>query len=338
MQTDDDRRSVPRVSVVMATYNYGQYIAQAIQSVVDQVYTDWELVIVDDGSTDNTTEVVDRFSNDPRIRYLRQENQGQPQAKNAGIRLSQGSLIAFLDADDAWLPSKLARQVALFDADAELGAAYTGMSFMDSDGRVFAHDNREMVRGHVLDVAIMRTIPPFSSSMIRREVLDDVGLFDETIPLAIDYELWLRVALTYRFDYVAEPLLLYRTGHANLSRRSEERRRIVLEQILPKFLAREGVRERLGPRLIGEAYADTYINQGRELRPTSLRGALACHLRALWLSPWMWEAWRSTFRCCLPDTLVHRIKSIVRKSRIPKSATAESASMSKSIPNPFPID
>jgi len=93
----------PRVSVVMAAYNYGPFIAQAIQSVVDQTFTDWELIVVDDGSTDDTSAVVAPLLDDPRVRYRRQENRGQPQAKNRGVELSRGDLVAFLDADDAWL-------------------------------------------------------------------------------------------------------------------------------------------------------------------------------------------------------------------------------------------
>ncbi len=290
----------PRVSVVMAAYNYGQYIAQAIQSVVEQTYVDWELIVVDDGSTDDTREVVARFLGDSRIHYHWQENRGQPQTKNTGINLSRGSLIAFLDADDAWLPTKLEKQAALFDDDSRLGVAYTGRSFMDPVGTVTGREDRVMVRGDVLHEALLRTIPPFSSSMVRREVFDKVGLFDETIPLAIDYELWLRVALEYRFDYVDEPLLLYRTGHANLSRRSVERRQLVLDYILPKFCSMDGVEQRVGRSAIALAYADTYINQANEIRCQSFQKAFRLHLKALYTCPGMWAAWRSLARFCVP--------------------------------------
>jgi glycosyltransferase involved in cell wall biosynthesis len=300
----------------MATYNYGQYIAPAIQSVVDQSFANWELLIVDDGSTDDTPAVVQSFLSDPRIHYDRQENHGASHARNRGVLQSKAPLIAFLDADDAWLPTKLAKQIELFDADPDLGVAYTGMSFMDDRGRVFAHHSCEMVRGHVLDVAIKRTIPPFSSSMVRREVFDEAGSFDESLPLAIDYEFWLRVAQKHRFDYVDEQLLLYRTGHANLSRRSVERRNLVLRQILPKFLARDGVRERLGTRAIAEAYAVTYLDQADEVRRSSVMRALAWHLRALIAAPWMWGAWRSLIRCCVPDGLVQAVKSIRPAERL----------------------
>jgi glycosyltransferase involved in cell wall biosynthesis len=304
--------AAPRVSVVMAAYNYGQYIAQAIQSVIDQTFTDWELIVVDDGSTDDTCEVVQQFLSDSRIHYHRQENRGQPQAKNEGIKLSRGSLVAFLDADDAWLPTKLEKQIILFRQDPNLGVAYTSLYFMDPTGMIMFREKREMVRGDVLQKTLIRNVSPFCSSIVRREVFDDVGLFDESIPLAIDYELWLRVALKYCFDYVDEPLLLYRTGHANLSRRSVERRQLVLDRILPGFLAREGVAERLGKRTIAEAYADTYINQALDVRALSLPRALKYHLKAIRTAPWMWNAWRSLARFGVPDSIWANLKRLLR--------------------------
>ncbi len=311
---DDSRklRVPPRVSVIIASYNYGRYIGQALQSVLDQTFADWELIIVDDGSTDETFQQVQPFMADPRVRYHWQENRGQSAAKNVGIRLTQAPLIAFLDADDAWRPTKLEKQVALFDVDSELGVAYTNGQLMDPHGGIVGEMNRTLVRGDVLAQSIRYTVPPFSSTVVRRSVLDDVGAFDETISLAVDYDLWLRVAFKYRFDYVAESLLLYRMGHNNLSRRGSERRMLVLQQILPRFLAKDGVHNRLGRRLIAEAYADTYINVARDVRPDSVIRALAWHIRAIIVAPWMWDTWRSSVRCVLPDTVVSGVKAIVQ--------------------------
>lgn len=324
MCKDADRLAeppTPRVSVVMATFNYGVFIAQAIQSVVDQTYTDWELIIIDDGSTDCTPDEVRRFVADPRIHYYWQKNRGQPQAKNAGIRLARGQLIAFLDADDAWAREKLLKQVMLFDGDPDLGVAYTGRRMMDPNGSISGDPDDQMVRGYVLDVALKRTIPPFSSCVLRRAVFDDVGLFDESIPLAIDYELWLRVAVKYRFDYVDEPLLLYRTGHANLSTRFRERRAIVLETIMPRFLNDYGGRRHLSFRVIAEAYADTYLNTAESLRSISKVKALWWHLRSLVTAPWLIAAWRSSVKTLLPQRLFLLLRSL-RRSSTPRSRKA----------------
>src|SRR5262249_54205625 len=111
----------PAVSVVVATYNYGRFLAGALNSALSQTLTNLEIIVVDDGSTDETSEVIRPYLNEPRIKYERTEHVGQPAAKNHGIRLSRAPLVAFLDADDLWLPRKLERQAALFQADPELG-------------------------------------------------------------------------------------------------------------------------------------------------------------------------------------------------------------------------
>lgn len=307
-----DEVAVPQVSVVMAAYNYGPYIGQAIQSVVDQTFLDWELIVVDDGSDDETEMIVRRFVGDPRIRYHRQENQGQPKAKNTGIRLSRGRFIAFLDADDAWMPDKLAKQLPLFENDPDLGVAYTGVSLMDEDGISIGQLPLRMVRGRILEIAIKRTIPPFSSSIVRREIFDDIGYFDEELPLAIDFDLWLRAATKYRFDYVDEPLLLYRSGHANLSRRAKERRELVLKRILPRFISEYGGQRLLSRRSIAEAYADTYVNTAESLRDHSLLRAFGWNLRACAKSPWMLQTWKSLLRTCVPRQVLHFAKTTVR--------------------------
>ena len=214
----------PTISVVIATYNYGRYLAGAIASVLGQTFTDYEVIVVNDGSTDDTESVIRPYLSDSRIRYLRTEHVGQPAAKNAGIRDGTGRYVAFLDADDVWLPTKLEKQVAVFErSDPELGVVYCRRGFIDPDGREFTRDQRTPRRGDVLAPIFHRPFICFSSSVIRRDVLEEVGHFDESIPMSIDYDLWLRIALRYHFDFVDEPLVLYRTGHANLSTRLSER-------------------------------------------------------------------------------------------------------------------
>src|SRR5262245_39591868 len=123
----------PAVSVVIATRNYGHFLAGAIESVLKQTWTDLELLVIDDGSTDNTNDVVQPFLSDKRVRYHRTDGLGQSRAKNLGIQLSQAPLIAFLDGDDAWLPLKLDRQLHLF-RDRRVGVVYGRRLMMDENG------------------------------------------------------------------------------------------------------------------------------------------------------------------------------------------------------------
>jgi glycosyltransferase involved in cell wall biosynthesis len=117
----------PQISAVVACYNYGQYLDGCLRSIIDQTYCDWEVVVVDDGSTDDTPQVMERFAGVPNLRYVRRENGGNAIAKNTGIRESHGEFIAFLDADDLWEREKLAKQIRLFD-NPRVGVVYSRCS------------------------------------------------------------------------------------------------------------------------------------------------------------------------------------------------------------------
>jgi len=292
----------PTVSVVIATYNYGRYLAGALDSVLAQTFTDWEAIVVDDGSTDETPEVVERFLHDRRVRYHRIDHAGQPATKNTGIRLTTAPLVAFLDADDRWLPAKVERQVALFNADPDLGVAYTKRIWMGPEGELLVKEHPPLHRGHVLTPMFKDNFVTFSSSMVRRAVLDDVGLFDERIPLAIDYDLWLRVARRYRFDYVDEPLVMYRTGHANLSQRGEERLFIALE-IMGRFLDENGGRSEFHPAWVRRSYAETYLHIGQAKARRSRLAGFPWHVRALATMPTCWEAWKGLACLFMPSAI-----------------------------------
>jgi len=291
----------PRVSTIMATYNYGQYLAGAIESALVQTYSDHELVIVDDGSTDDTPQVIASYRDNPRVRYFRTDHVGQPAAKNYGIGQAQGELIAFLDADDLWQPEKLARQLPLFDASPDVGVVYSRFEMIDSQGALLAYDQPELYRGDVLAQMFRQNFVGFSTCVVRRAVFEDVGKFNERIPMAIDYELWLRVARKWRFDYVDAPLLLYRTGHANLSQRSEERLQIALE-IMDRFVASVGDDPRLSQPAIRQAYAETYCTLGLVRRERSRQAAAAALCRAIAWQPTALKPWRELGAALLPES------------------------------------
>jgi glycosyltransferase involved in cell wall biosynthesis len=300
--------SQPGVSVVVATYNYGRYLRGAVDSVLAQTFRDHEIIIVDDGSDDDTAEVIQPYLADARIRYLRTDHLGQPRAKNAGIRLARAPLIAILDADDLWLPAKLERQVALFRADSELGVVYTRRHRIDPDGRGLPYVQPVLYRGDVLEEMFRNNFICHSSVMIRRAVLDRVGLFDESIPLAIDFDLWLRAALHFRFDYVDEPLVKYRTGHANLSRREEERLGIAMG-MMRRFLDERGGRARIRPSMIRRAWGEIYCHMGMVVQERSRPAALSWYLRALAQDPAFGETWWALLTLAIPL----RVRSVLRR-------------------------
>jgi len=197
----------PAVSIVMAAKNYARFLPAAVESVLAQTFADWELLIVDDGSSDDTPQAVQPFLTDSRIRYFRSDRLGQSRAKNLGIDLSRGEFVAFLDADDAWRPKKLEKQLALFTAKRELGVVFCRRSFIDESGKALdATPQAAPPRGRVLADMFVQNFVCFSSVVVRRKVFSHVGRFDPQWDLSIDYDLWLRVARHYAFDFVDEDL------------------------------------------------------------------------------------------------------------------------------------
>jgi O-antigen biosynthesis protein len=200
----------PRVSVIVPTFNRAAVLPRAIHSVLAQSWTDFELLIVDDGSTDATADVVARHR-DPRMRYLRQpRNAGVSAARNRGLRDARGDFVAFLDSDDEWLPGKLLAQLTVFErAPADLGLVYTGVECVCADGRrrVDVPEERGDVYRHMLGRNVVHG--GGSNVMMRRNVVAVVGFFDERLRAIEDYEYWLRIARFFTVDYVAEPLIRY---------------------------------------------------------------------------------------------------------------------------------
>ncbi|MBU1007661.1 glycosyltransferase [Candidatus Dependentiae bacterium] len=217
----------PKISVVLPTYNglTRGFVTYAIESVLQQTYKNFELLIVDDGSSDDTRELCQKYLADHRVTYLHQKNSGVSAARNHGIKKSSGDYIAFLDDDDSWLPEKLEKQLSFVEnlCDSQFGLCYTALEFMTKDGRKtgiiqshHAEKNifREMLYENIVDCT--------SSVLVPRSVLDDVGLFQEHLSYAEDYDLWLRIAKKYHIYSIDEPLALYREHSNKLSSNLEK--------------------------------------------------------------------------------------------------------------------
>ena len=223
----------PLVSVVVPTYNYGRFIGQTLDSLRAQTYREWECVVVDDGSTDDTEEVVARVSAaDPRVRYLRQPNQRQAVAKNTGLADARGRYVQFLDADDLIEPRKLERQVEFLEANPAADIVYGGTRYFATERpeeRLYGmYGEREpwmpelSGAGRELVRAIVRmNILAINSALVRREAIDDVGPFDPVLPPVEDWDYWLRCALKgkrFEFRDFEGTLALVRTHAASTSR------------------------------------------------------------------------------------------------------------------------
>lgn len=248
-----------QVSVIIPTYNRADMVGDAIQSVLDQTYGDWELIVVDDGSTDDTRAVVARF-NDSRIRYIHQENRGLPAARNTGIRAAQGAYIAFLDSDDCFLPQKLAWQAAALDAGPDVGLVAGG--YVETDAML--QPLRQVAPWHAHPALStprwLQTCPFISSSvLVRRAWLERVGLFDEDMRYIEDWDLWLRLAHAgCRMRWVEQIVSCYRFHGSNMVR-DAARMRDGMIRMLDKFYAQAALPDEL-LALRDRAYASIYLS------------------------------------------------------------------------------
>ena len=227
--THPDSNAEFSVTTVITSYNKGPWLAEAIDSALIQEIHHHEIVVVDDGSHDNTRQVAESYGN--RILYFHQENAGQVAAKNKGIELASGNFIAFLDGDDRWRPTKLEKQIEKFKADPEVGVVYTDRLKFKGDEIVLAsnklwHTPRE---GHVTEHLIYDLFVPFSASMVRKTCLDQAGWMSEACPIAPDYDLWLRLSTVCKFAYVDEILMEYRTGIDSIGTRIKKKNRLHIE-------------------------------------------------------------------------------------------------------------
>lgn len=203
------------VSVVIPAYNTAQYVATAIESALDQTAVPREVIVVDDGSSDETRAVVERFGG--IVRYVFQQNQGVSAARNRGIDASSGRYVAFLDADDAWLPRKIEKQIAAIQRG-NGRASYTAQWIVNDEMRpLFV--NRNGGRGASVDalLTIGNVIGSPSSVLCERALFGEVGSFDGAFSTCADWEMWIRIATVTNFLFVDEPLLQYRVHGNNMS-------------------------------------------------------------------------------------------------------------------------
>jgi glycosyltransferase involved in cell wall biosynthesis len=201
----------PLVSVIIPTFNRADFLREAIDSVLAQTEKDFELIVVDDGSTDQTKEMLAAYGE--RILYLFQTNAGASAARNLGIRQAQGRFITFLDSDDLWLPKKLSRQIEWMAAHPDLMLCYTEEIWIRRGARVNQKKIHAKVGGWIYPLCLPRCIISPSSVLMRRELFDAAGLFDERLPICEDYDLWLRVASRFEVGFIPEPLIVKRGGH-----------------------------------------------------------------------------------------------------------------------------
>jgi glycosyltransferase involved in cell wall biosynthesis len=210
---------MPHVSIIIPTYNREAFIRQAILSIITQSYRDFELIVIDDGSTDTTSAII-KSINDSRIVLLNTKHSGVSHARNRGIEKARGTWIAFLDSDDYWLPKKLATQIDFHLKNEDILISQTDEIWIRGGKRVNKMKKHTKVGGMIYEESLPLCLITPSSVMIHKNIFADVGIFDETLPACEDYDLWLRITHKYPVGLIDKELIVKHGGHKDQLSRS----------------------------------------------------------------------------------------------------------------------
>jgi glycosyltransferase involved in cell wall biosynthesis len=289
--------STPFISVVITVFNCRRYIGETIQSVLDQRYPHREIVVVDDGSTDGTRDILSQYEKD--IRCIYQANRGVAAARNRGIAQSKGDFIALLDHDDLWVPDKLERQVAHSQQYPDAGLYHTDVLYWHMGTGV--KERREGIRKEFTGDCYLKLfwkhhVTP-STVLIRKACFDRAGLFDEGLRYVDDWDLWQRIAQHYPFAYLDEPLVIYRFHETNASRNTIEMEQYSLRCVEQSLRRDPSLYDRIGRPAINRqlfmwlfriGYLCFEAGRHREAHEHFARALKCCpssvHTRLLWLA------------------------------------------------------
>ena len=253
------------VDIVIPTYNCAAYIGKALESVFSQGDHSFRILVVNDGSTDDTEDVLQPYMD--RIEYFSKPNEGVVATRNYALERLESEFVAFLDADDVWLPGKIDKQIAVLTSDASVGGVYGNARLIDHEGasrnRVYvSQEIREELVPDIYPFLFLKNPIPTSTLILRREHLETAGKFDDALPGTEDYDMWLRVARSTRLQYIDEPLALYRVHGSNISNNLLARHRdnlIILYRHLEHSPEIHGaLGRRLSERLAREHYSYAY--------------------------------------------------------------------------------
>ena len=286
---------MPTVSVIMPVLNGERYIGSAIESIRTQTYADFELVVVDDGSTDRTREIALGFADRLNLKYVHHRlNQGITRSINDGLRRATGRCIAFLDHDDLWLPDFLETQLTYLESHPDVGMVHSDFQTIDGEGRVLEHSvaecrHRTRPSGFIFRHLFMDSLICGNTVVVRRECFDRVGLWDERLRWA-DYHLWLRISRHYKIDYVPKVLTAYRqhstqNTRTNTSRPADEPpvAAQAIERLVEDY---PEIRDEIGQRTIDRRLASFYFDLAYGwFSENELANTRLCLRRALRLWP-----------------------------------------------------
>jgi glycosyltransferase involved in cell wall biosynthesis len=310
----------PKLSVIIASYNHQDYIAETLRSIEEQTFQDFEIIIVDDGSKDKTVEVAKNAKS--RAQIYTQENQGVVAARNRGIALAKGKYICFIDSDDVILPERLAKQTALLDGDTELGLVFADALIIGSKGEQIGKfsDVYPVVPGDVAQMLAMHyCFTPMITVMVRAEILRKTGPFEKPGPIS-DYMKWIEVAHISKVHYDPEPLGCWRRHQASTSKQANKvksyaKTRAALKRILRKYPALEA---EIGKKIVRRYSRSYFLTAFWLAADGNVKRARKYYGKAVKLYPLSFENWGGLILTYFPTgNLVAKLHNYVRGKKLP---------------------
>lgn len=309
----------PKISVVIPSYNRANYILETVTSVLRQSSRDFEIIIVDDGSTDNTREILADLVNENLVRYIFQENSGESAARNCGISKSKGEYIAFLDSDDLFLPKKLEKQATFMDENPGIGLVHCWYSKFSDENQDLGRRNTSRYSGWVYPEMLLTWQVLLSPSciMVRSNVLEDVGPFDVDQYWGADLDMWRRIAKKYQFGLIPEVLTMVRVHAGNLSARKIDSLRWFERYLLKAFEDDPELSYSFRKRAKAKMYANVAHNLLGEEDPGMTSQTRKLSIRALRTWPFTPGAYIGFLASFLPMGLRFSLLSKFRSLRNP---------------------
>lgn len=291
--------SQPLITVITPTFNRRRFIGEAIESVINQTYGNLEHLIIDDGSEDNTGELVESYQKkDGRIHYFYQANQGQSVARNLGLKHARGDYICFLDSDNYWFLDKLEKSLAAFQKYPETDILYGDCVIINEAGDEISRKTIKRHSGYIAPLLLRDNFVSINTSMTKRHCFEEMGGMSNKVKVADDYELWLRFSSKYLFYYLPEFLACYRVMENQIS--SDKRRRFEAnEAIIVDFLKK--FPEAVTPKEAKEGLSHFYSRKARYYASIGdKRVAWKAILFVFRYSPFSGKPWRSIYRVLFP--------------------------------------
>jgi len=310
----------PKLSVVVPSYNHQDYISETLKSLEKQTFQNFEIIVVDDGSTDRTVEAVKSFPS--RARIFTQEHQGVVAARNRGVSLARGEYICFVDSDDVILSDRFEKQVAVLDSDLEVGLVFADALIIDSKGEQIGKfsDVYPVVPGDVAEMLVLHyCFTPMITVMVRTEVLRKTGPFEKPGPIS-DYIKWIEVAHLSKVHYDPKPLGCWRRHQGSTSKNVRQEKkyaqtRMMLRKVLRKY---PRLKAEVGKNIV-KRFSRSYFLTGFFLAADgNIKRAKKYYIKAAKVYPWSVENWGGVLLISLPmNKVIQKIHQYVKTKKLP---------------------